>query len=713
MQQDGSVDGPAPDALTDRESLALLRQVILPAAMSGAVRQERPVVVVVGGQPGAGKTQIADLLEAVLRRRGGAVRVGRDLYKAAHPGYLAALAADVRTAGAAVREETSRWQTAVEDLVRERGFDAVVESALADIGEFRASAATYREAGARLEVVAVATPEALSQLGILDRFLSEPVRGGGRYVSWDNHDTCAQRMPAVLAAIEAEQLADRVTVLRRDGTVLYANELVDGAWSRERPAAARAVTRNRARPWSAPETAVFRRELARTDRRLHRNLTCDDRRLAVQRDVERAAAWAEPVRRIAQPRRQAPGVDYHRLSAEEHRWVFEELITPSYLSGIVRRDDPCGVYVLGQPGAGKLLAARMVKRAVRPGTAHLLGDDFKASHPDYLQLLTEDPRNAGAAIRADYRAWFAEAEEYVRRARGDVLIEGAPGSTGEFLDSALPFAGDGYPIELVVLAVRGADSRQAAALRYARALQAGIPARFTSRAGHDTCYRALDDVVALAQTHPAVTALTVLGRNGQALLRQESGSPPHASAALAAERSRPYTETEARRFLTLHQGLLRALPQHRAELEEIAALARPMMPAAVRPPQLERPHPVLRHLPTSAAAAPRPPVAASRTWPASPVTSPPAWRQPGNWAGRAADTASKATCGGLTVTSAARPPPTVPHAPKPKNTMSPASVPPARPSVLSSCPSPTPRPPTTRSTWPKCFSRASICAPPP
>ncbi|MFF4935328.1 zeta toxin family protein [Streptomyces griseofuscus] len=39
---------------------------ILPTAVRGAVRQERPVVVIVGGQPGAGKTAVADLVQAAL-----------------------------------------------------------------------------------------------------------------------------------------------------------------------------------------------------------------------------------------------------------------------------------------------------------------------------------------------------------------------------------------------------------------------------------------------------------------------------------------------------------------------------------------------------------------------------------------------------------------------------------------------------------------------
>ncbi|MGW0653421.1 zeta toxin family protein [Streptomyces umbrinus] len=115
---------------------------------------------------------------------------------------------------------------------------------------------------------------------------------------------------------------------------------------------------------------------------------------------------------------------------------------------------------------------------------------------------------------------FAHAEEYVRQRRGNVLIEAALGNAEEFLDSALLFATTGYPVELVVLAVREADSRFATALRCARALQYGTTGRFTTRAGHDTCVCALADVVALAERHPQIAAVTVIRRHGHALLRQ-------------------------------------------------------------------------------------------------------------------------------------------------------------------------------------------------
>ncbi|MFJ2272423.1 zeta toxin family protein [Streptomyces sp. NPDC087849] len=200
-------------------------------------------------------------------------------------------------------------------------------------------------------------------------------------------------------------------------------------------------------------------------------------------------------------------------------------------------------------------------------------------------------------MRADYRAWFTQAEEYVRHRRGDVLIEGELGSVEEFLSSALPFAADGFPVELVVLAVREADSQLATALRYARALQIGGYPRFTTRAGHGTCFQALTDVVTAAEQHPSIAAVTVIRRDGQALLRHEAGAAGRASWALTAEQLRPYTEQEATAFLQLHQALRKALPQHRDELDDIVALARPLMPARVQTTRLDRPHPYVWPLP--------------------------------------------------------------------------------------------------------------------
>ncbi|MFJ2407010.1 zeta toxin family protein [Streptomyces xanthochromogenes] len=140
----------------------------------------------------------------------------------------------------------------------------MVETALADLEQFRTDAAAYRRSGHRIEVAVLATTPAESQLGVLDSYPA----GGLRYVSWENQAHCTQQIPTVLEAMETEQLVDRVVLLRRGCELLYDNELDCGGGWRRRPTAARAWARETGRPWSARETTVFRRERATTQAQL-------------------------------------------------------------------------------------------------------------------------------------------------------------------------------------------------------------------------------------------------------------------------------------------------------------------------------------------------------------------------------------------------------------------------------------------------------------
>ncbi|MHB6912727.1 zeta toxin family protein [Streptomyces sp. DB-54] len=578
----------------------VLTNTVLPSALTDAAPQPpevRPVAVFVAGQPGSGKTLVVDLIHSALQRRGGAVRVDRDTYKAVHPHYGAFLAEDVRTAGVRVRPETYRWQAEAEARVRAGRYDAVVEAPLAHPSEFLAGMAAYRQAGYRIEIVALAVPEAVSQLGILDRYLRLAEEGRARFVSWDNHDACAAALVDTLRAVETAHLVDRVLVVRRSAgaalEAVYGNELSTAG--EQLAGAADAVLAERRRPWGPAETGRFRRQLADADRRLADPRLPEDWSLAVRRDAERAAAYAEPVRRIAQPRRDAPGVDYHRLTAEEHRWIFDELITPA-LGRITPQQRPVAVYVVGQPGAGKTRATGMIRRTLRDGATLIKGDDFKVAHPDYRQLLREEPRTASERIRPDYRAWQAQAEAYVRERRGDVVIETTPTSATGFLASASLYRQAGYRVELVILAVRAADSRQGTALRYAHVSRQGVSARFTTATGHDACFAVLPETIALAEQTAVVDEVVVMRRDTHCLYRnhltdQRWARSPAAGLAVIAEHYRPYTFEEAAVFWATQRWLHTAMPQYRDDLVAIGALACPLMPA-LHSRQLTTPTPV-------------------------------------------------------------------------------------------------------------------------
>ncbi|MGX1478246.1 UNVERIFIED_CONTAM: hypothetical protein RKD50_007054 [Streptomyces canus] len=224
--------------------------------------------------------------------------------------------------------------------------------------------------------------------------------------------------------------------------------------------------------------------------------------------------------------------------------IFEKRIRPDY-EPVVRRDDPRLVYVAAQPGAGKTDNPALVfsgREATR-----ICGDDFKIAHPRYLELLAADPRTAGERIRPVYQEWQRRMESLVRDLRGDVVIELSPGPDGKLLEDVALYRAVGYRVELVVLAVRKADSRQGISLRYARALTSPW-ARFTSVAGHDVCFQALAEVLAAVERESAVHSVQVVRRDGTVLHHSErdaAGSLGEGAVeALRKEWERPYTPEE-------------------------------------------------------------------------------------------------------------------------------------------------------------------------
>ncbi|MFE4924327.1 zeta toxin family protein [Streptomyces sp. NPDC056661] len=170
---------------------------------------------------------------------------------------------------------------------------------------------TGRPAAVLTEIVAVTVPEALSRLGILNRLPTETADASRRFVSWENRDSCVKGMLASLATIEAEHLADWLTVVRRDDGVLYDNELMHGVWHR-RPTAEKAAAAKQWRPGTPAESA---RE------KFHRERGLADHRLAVRgRRAGSRCAWASVVGRPSSLHR--PGSragDHRKMASAGHR----------------------------------------------------------------------------------------------------------------------------------------------------------------------------------------------------------------------------------------------------------------------------------------------------------------------------------------------------------------------------------------------------------
>ena len=176
---------------------------------------ERPTMVLVGGQTGAGKSSAAKLVRAELRQAGGFVHVDADR-----------LRERINLRGESpTSEETQATAGALAGALRSIAMDG--RRHLLEEGTFR-SAVTLegfvkriQAAGYRVELVAVATPFEESCLGIYQRFEAQHAQGNAnpRFISDRYHDESALGFAVTVDALASR--FDRVRVVNRAGEVYF------------------------------------------------------------------------------------------------------------------------------------------------------------------------------------------------------------------------------------------------------------------------------------------------------------------------------------------------------------------------------------------------------------------------------------------------------------------------------------------------------------
>ncbi|UGQ14995.1 zeta toxin family protein [Yinghuangia sp. ASG 101] len=248
--------------LPEAENERVFREEIVDRHLQGTP-QDRPTVVFVCGQTGAGKTAITSLVETAMARRGEAVNINLDTYKPFHTRYHELAEQDDATVGAYTSIDGHKWMEKAEAYAIDQRYDVVMESAMREPRDFEEPARRFQEAGYHVEAVILGVPAALSRQGALDRY-GRQVRefGHGRMIDPAIHDACYQGALRASDAIDRDHLVDRVAVVSRDAQQLYYNEIDDDGEWQHAPGTRDALEDARTRPWEPNEVRGFEQQHA-------------------------------------------------------------------------------------------------------------------------------------------------------------------------------------------------------------------------------------------------------------------------------------------------------------------------------------------------------------------------------------------------------------------------------------------------------------------
>ncbi|MEU2098665.1 zeta toxin family protein [Streptomyces globisporus] len=232
--------------------------------LTGPIPQDPATAVFLLGQPGAGKTRVAQLIAEQLDARGGFADIDSDLYKPYHPQYARLMAEDDRLMTLYTGQDGRAWMKQAQQFVRGedplsggRKLNALVQEIAMDPQFLAETMRSYRNVGTRIEGFVLAVSQAQSDQGVLNRYHEQLVdRGQGRLTVPEKAQASFTGIPVACEVIVREGLLDVAGVFRRgDSEPRFAADAAELA--RDPLALRQSVERERNRPWTPEESRDF------------------------------------------------------------------------------------------------------------------------------------------------------------------------------------------------------------------------------------------------------------------------------------------------------------------------------------------------------------------------------------------------------------------------------------------------------------------------
>jgi len=218
--------------------------------------QEKPFAVITGGQPGSGKSSLAEL--AIERfSASGYVLVDADKMRPYHPNYTHLMRVDDKVAANLTHDDCGPWATRLmRDGVAGRR-NIIIDQTSRDPIAMEQITQQLRQAGYRVELHVMAVPAAISEQRIHQRYEGQRARDGfGRFSTKDKHDEAFAGVAATVAQVEERMQVDRIFLYDRAVQKIYDNQLVQGQWQ-QMPTARQTLDNERGRPMTSQEAYQF------------------------------------------------------------------------------------------------------------------------------------------------------------------------------------------------------------------------------------------------------------------------------------------------------------------------------------------------------------------------------------------------------------------------------------------------------------------------
>ena len=223
-------------------------QDVIDDALGNSRATETPKAVILGGQPGSGKSVLAQTAVREFREAGGSILIDADRMREVNRDYKRLSIDDPLNAADRTHAEASQWSVRLTQQAIEGKRNLVVDGTMRDPANIRNLTERLQHNGYRVEARVMAVNPEVSLARAQLRFEQQvEVRGYGRHVNAEQHDAAFKGLGAAVAALERGSMVDSVRVYSANHAVIYQNAQERGQWQQP-PEASRALEAERTRP---------------------------------------------------------------------------------------------------------------------------------------------------------------------------------------------------------------------------------------------------------------------------------------------------------------------------------------------------------------------------------------------------------------------------------------------------------------------------------
>lgn len=281
-------DDPERHSLSSSKLQKIYEREIAPVLFESAKPVAQPTAIVLGGQPGSGKTPMQVQADREFAGSGGIVKIIGDDLRAFLPHYKSLQRADDKTAAFYTDRDSGRLVEKAIAEAAQRRVNVLVEGTMRNPETVAATLRQFREAGFRTDARALAVSPEMSSLGILQRYAAQKEsRGIGRMTTTEAHQNALRGMLDTLDRIQDQRLADHLTIYRRGGEAIHRFDL-SGPARGDEPRARELVERERNRPLTPQEAVYKHREIERLTPILQKHGVIPSRDSSRSAEAERA-----------------------------------------------------------------------------------------------------------------------------------------------------------------------------------------------------------------------------------------------------------------------------------------------------------------------------------------------------------------------------------------------------------------------------------------